>query len=144
MELLLDGSLAALRVTREVHILPQLLFHNKSNRLWVQFSNSCFGFSIQKQIWEECGNNLEDDKDWGECCDSLGKFGKVIGWGEHQSWFSTREEELKLMPEVALRSPLGYMPISTLYLIYPLYRDEADQVCYFLNYLFSRVETCKL
>ena len=31
MELLLDGSLAALRVTREVHILPQPLFHNKSN-----------------------------------------------------------------------------------------------------------------
>ena len=30
MELLLDGSLAALRVTREVHILPQPLFHNKS------------------------------------------------------------------------------------------------------------------
>ena len=32
MELLLDGSLAALRVTREVHILPQPLFHNKSNK----------------------------------------------------------------------------------------------------------------
>ncbi len=114
------------------------------NELWVQFSNGCFGFSIQKQIWEQCGNKLKDDKDWGECYDSLDKFGEAVGWGERRSWFSTQEEDLKLIPEIALRSSLGHMPVSTLYLIYPLYRDEADQVYYFLNYFFSRVETCEL
>ena len=114
------------------------------NRLWIQFSNDCFGFSIQRQIWEKCGNKFDGNKDWGECYDSLDKFGEVVGWGRHDFWFSTLEEELKLVPEVALRSPLGYMPVSTLYLIYPLYRDEADQVYYFLNYFFSHVETCKL
>jgi len=114
------------------------------DRLWVRFSNGCFGLSIQKRVWKECNNHSPESKAWHECAESLNKFGEIVGWGEYHSWFSTREENLNLVPVVSLRSPLGHMPTSTLYLLYPMYRDEADQIHDFLDYFFARIETCKL
>lgn len=47
------------------------------DRLWVKYSDKQFGFSVQKQIYVECGGKLDGqypgDKIWG-------KFGDRVGW----------------------------------------------------------------
>lgn len=37
------------------------------DRLWVKYSNGCFGFSVQKRIWESVSKDYE-------------KFGDRVGW----------------------------------------------------------------
>ena len=53
------------------------------DRLWVKHSDGLYGFSVQKQIYEECGGNLDfsepSDKTWNAFCDRVawkeeGKF----------------------------------------------------------------------
>ena len=43
------------------------------DRLWVKYSNTRFGFSVQKGIWEECGSPKEHNASWE-------KFGDRVGW----------------------------------------------------------------
>ena len=43
------------------------------DRLWVKYSNGKWGFSVQKQIWEECGSPKGYNKNWE-------KFGDRVGW----------------------------------------------------------------
>ncbi|NJL47990.1 MAG: TIR domain-containing protein [Leptolyngbyaceae cyanobacterium SM2_5_2] len=46
------------------------------DRLWVKYSQGKFGFSVQKQIYVECGGKLSGmypgDKVWNEFCDRVG------------------------------------------------------------------------
>ena len=45
------------------------------DRLWVHYSNSKFGFSIQKKIWLECGGEI------GKCDSEVNeKFAAKVGW----------------------------------------------------------------
>ena len=45
------------------------------DRLWVKHSDGLYGFSVQKQIYEECGGKLDftfpSNKTWNEFCDSV-------------------------------------------------------------------------
>ncbi len=56
------------------------------DRLWVKHSNGKFGFSVQKQIYLDCGANLDGeypgDKVWHEFCDRVGwrKAGKDLDY----------------------------------------------------------------
>ena len=47
----------------------------KIDQLWVNYSNSKFGFSIQKKLWLECGGEIgkNDYEVWK-------KFGAKVGW----------------------------------------------------------------
>lgn len=51
--------------------------------LWMKYSNNIFGFSVQKQIYIECGGNLDSfhrsDKPWE-------KFGDRVGWCKSGNW----------------------------------------------------------
>lgn len=50
------------------------------DQLWVKYSNGKLGFSVQKQIWEECGSPEEDySKNWE-------KFGDRVGWRKDGDW----------------------------------------------------------
>ena len=58
------------------------------DRLWVQYSQGDFGFSVQKEIYVECGAKLDGkhpgDKIWHEFCDR-------IGWRINQKYISHSE-----------------------------------------------------
>lgn len=45
------------------------------DQLWVKYSNGKFGFSIQKQIWLDCGGKLGEFN-----LDALLRFGERVGW----------------------------------------------------------------
>lgn len=54
------------------------------DELWVKHSNGRFGFSVQKDIYEETGNPLD-----GECHkETQEKFGDLTGWRVNGSWRS--------------------------------------------------------
>jgi GUN4-like len=43
------------------------------DQLWVKYSNGKFGFSVQKQIWQECGSPVVYDDNWN-------RFKNRVGW----------------------------------------------------------------
>jgi len=69
--------------------------------LWVKHSNGRFGFSVQKQIYVECGATLDGkypgDKIWE-------KFGDRVGWRKDGNWLYYED----LNP--SLSSPQGIFP----------------------------------
>ncbi|MHC0066526.1 GUN4 domain-containing protein [Nostoc sp. UIC 10890] len=94
------------------------------DKLWVEYSNGHFGFSVQKRIWENVGKDYE-------------KFGERVGWrkgmfgNETKNWLSNWLSYLDLTFTTA--SPQGHLPAPIFYRLI---------VC--MVVLFSRVETCKL
>ncbi|WP_219904739.1 caspase, EACC1-associated type [Stenomitos frigidus] len=57
------------------------------DQLWVKYSNGHFGFSVQKQIYLDCGGNLDgsyDEKVWK-------KFGDRVGWRVENTWINYSE-----------------------------------------------------
>lgn len=73
--------------------------------LWVKYSNGRFGFSVQKQIYVECGGKLDgsdpDVKIWEEFCDR-------VGWRKNSEWvdyFSDYRSKLNFS-----NKPCGHLP----------------------------------
>ena len=52
------------------------------NSLWVKYSNGKFGFSVQKQIWQECGNPTNYGENWE-------RFGDRVGWRVNSKWVTS-------------------------------------------------------
>ena len=71
------------------------------DRLWVEYSQSRFGFSIQKQIYTDCGAKLDGqysgDPIWRD-------FGERVGWRINERWIMHSEIIYDLS------SPRGYLP----------------------------------
>jgi hypothetical protein len=70
--------------------------------LWVKYSNGRFGFSVQKQIYVECGATLDGkypgDEIWEE-------FGDRVGWRNEGKWLYSFD--LKF----SISSPQGILPV---------------------------------
>ena len=66
------------------------------DRLWVHYSNGRFGFSVQKQIWEELGGQV----DWEMECE----LGDLVGWRKDEEWVSRDDMNF------SLEAPLGHLP----------------------------------
>ena len=66
------------------------------DRLWVHYSNGLFGFSVQKQIWEELGGQV----DWEMECE----LGDLVGWRKDEEWVSRDDMNF------SLEAPLGHLP----------------------------------
>ncbi|MEO0407445.1 MAG: GUN4 domain-containing protein [Cyanobacteria bacterium P01_A01_bin.135] len=49
------------------------------DRLWAKHSDGKFGFSVQKQIWQDCGSPDDYSEDWK-------RFGNEVGWRKDQNW----------------------------------------------------------
>jgi uncharacterized caspase-like protein len=95
--------------------------------LWVKYSQGKFGFSVQKQIYVECGAKLDGEYPGHEIC---GEFFDRVGWrkgGKHLYC-----EDLKADPSL---SPAGEFPWWGYYEGGWRYVEEC---------LLSRTETCKL
>ena len=71
--------------------------------LWVKYSQGKFGFSVQKEIWQNCGSPTDYNKDWE-------KFGVVVGWrtkgifGRGADWVPYSQFTFKLT------APRGHLP----------------------------------
>jgi hypothetical protein len=106
------------------------------DRLWVKYSNGKFGFSVQKQIYVDCGAKLDGnspgDKIWNKFCDR-------VGWRKGGNYVNYRD--LKAKPSL---SPSREFPSSgsgsarVLGLFYWV-RGGLVGGC-----LLSRIQTCKL
>jgi len=70
------------------------------DRLWVRYSNKRFGFSVQKQIWQECGSPTSSGKDWDKFC-------VRVGWQDKTASRYLGYDDLKADPSI---SPLGEFP----------------------------------
>jgi serine/threonine protein kinase len=66
------------------------------DQLWVKYSNSRFGFSVQKNIWLECGGKLDAET---EC-----KVGDRIGWRVNQKWLNYDQVTF------SYNAPIGHLP----------------------------------
>lgn len=68
------------------------------DRLWVKYSDGKFGFSVQKQIWQQCTSSIENNQQWE-------KFGEIIGWrSKNGDWFGYEELTFDLT------APKGHLP----------------------------------
>ncbi|HAX77233.1 MAG TPA: hypothetical protein DCY88_15720 [Cyanobacteria bacterium UBA11372] len=65
------------------------------DRLWVEYSQGHFGFSVQKQVWQSVGNNYF-------------KFGDRIGWRQSGTWLNYTQLTF------ATTAPLGHLPAAHL------------------------------
>jgi len=96
------------------------------DRLWVKHSNGKWGFSIQKQIWQECGSPMTyNEADWIEFYDR-------VGWRRGGEYVKYRDLIFDIQNSLngefpkELRGGLGGLRVSN------------------LRSLFSRAETCEL
>ncbi len=99
------------------------------DRLWVGTSQSKFGLSIQKQIWQECGSPKEYNADWKKFCDR-------IGWRKDGQWLSYDHLifEAKTAPKCQL--PLAHLPW--------VFEFGVKSRVWRLGEIFSRVQSCKV
>jgi hypothetical protein len=67
------------------------------DRLWVAASQGHFGFSVQKQIWQDCGSPMGPGKDWDRFCDR-------VGWKVKGAYVDYRN--LKKNPSLSLAGEL--------------------------------------
>ena len=74
----------------------------KIDRLWVEASNGHFGFSVQKNIWEECGSPGPSYS--GEDKDKWDNFWEQVGWRSGGSFVDY--DEYKFSPSLSLKGEL--------------------------------------
>ncbi|NES87180.1 MAG: hypothetical protein F6K10_40960 [Moorea sp. SIO2B7] len=75
------------------------------DQLWLKYSNNKFGFSVQKQIWLNCGGKLDYSYQW----DIYEKFGNRVGWRKRvkllkKEWKSYNELNF------STNAPQGHLP----------------------------------
>lgn len=72
------------------------------DRLWVKYSQGQFGFSVQKQIYVECGGKL-DGKYPGDTI--WRKFGDKVGWRVNERWIRYSDVTF------STSAPVGHLPL---------------------------------
>lgn len=90
------------------------------DRLWVHYSQGQFGFSVQTQLWLDCGG-VAPEEDY----EAYKKFAELVGWRKKGEWLFYD----KLIFNVD-RSPFGHLPSFR--------RAGAREM------IFFRILTCRL
>ena len=70
------------------------------NQLWLKHSDGYFGFSVQKQIFNECGKDIK-------------VFGENIGWYINRNWISTNQVNYSLKDAKKGHLPWGIIGVAT-------------------------------
>ena len=70
--------------------------------LWVNYSNSLFGFSVLKRIWKNVGGH--PDADW----TTIKKFADAVGWRKGGEWLYEKNLNFNLTV------PKGHLPCDSL------------------------------
>ncbi len=95
------------------------------DQLWVQNSNGRFGFSVQRQVYNQVGKDLV-------------KFADQVEWRVYGAWKNYDE----LMDEEIEKAPQAHLPIESF--IWELASPLGIWAGVEWGTLFSRVETCKM
>ena len=96
------------------------------NQIWLKYSAGQFGFSIQKQIWEESRRNYSE-------------FGKTVGWKVNNKWL------LYSQMIFDTTAPQGHLPTGKFECTSSTDWDLSPEYCRSdIPSLFYRVETCQL
>lgn len=71
------------------------------DQLWIKHSNGRFGFSVQKEIWQQCGSPAQYNRSWEKFCE-------VVGWRIRWRIGS----EWKAFPDLTfdISAPKGHLP----------------------------------
>ncbi|MFQ4136410.1 GUN4 domain-containing protein [Nodosilinea sp. PGN35] len=70
------------------------------DRLWVKYSNNKFGFSIQKNIWQQCGRPQSSGQSWNLFC-------VQVGWQDANKVHYLEHQETRASFD---KAPLGEFP----------------------------------
>ena len=122
------------------------------NQLWLNSSNGKFGFSVQKQIWIECGGYGKSDSK------TMKKFEERVEWKyRRRSWWKGDSLVDYIHDDLCwdLRARNGHLPyiraITTrtyesyskyYYMGYPVGKETVRDI--YTGFFFSRAATCKL
>jgi len=96
------------------------------DQLWIKYSNGCFGFSVQKRIYENLGGTREYDPQIWEA------FRDGVGWRDSNGWIKYNDLKFNTQP------PQGHLPSRWAFWS----RGGVLEVKW--EDLLSRVETCRL
>ncbi|MBD2194876.1 MULTISPECIES: GUN4 domain-containing protein [Calothrix] len=77
-------------------------FH-KIDRLWQQYSHGYFGFSVQQNIWDEIGSQIDYETEK--------RLGDRLGWRKEGNWLNYDQLTFKLSPT----TPMGHLPVKWLH-----------------------------
>lgn len=113
---------------------------NAIDRLWVEYSNKRFGFSVQSKIYRECGGIPDLNQPQFIYSEAWKKFGESVGWkvkGE-QYW--------KVLSKVTYNNQAesGHLPIRIFLCSsqQPLSTSPSSDLNKYVILLFSRIQTC--
>ncbi len=81
-----------------IHQFP-LMDLRTIDRLWVHYSQGQFGFSVQRQLWQQVGM-APGTAD----LTRIGKFGRHVGWRKGASWLYHAQLTYNL------KAPIGHLP----------------------------------
>lgn len=73
------------------------------DQLWVNYSRSKFGFSVQKEIWQQYGSPTNHNKQWE-------KFGEEVGWRMPWFWGTRWKAD---HDRIDSSTPAGHLPVLT-------------------------------
>jgi hypothetical protein len=74
------------------------------NQLWLEYSGGKFGFSVQKEIYQDMGGTREFDSNiWGQFCDR-------VGWIRHGVGLFRNQSDLVGSSTFDLSAPRGHLP----------------------------------
>ncbi|NES64339.1 MAG: protein kinase [Okeania sp. SIO2D1] len=91
------------------------------DKLWIKYSNGRFGFSVQKEIWQNIGGKPDADYQ------TYMRFVEEVGWGINENWLSWFDLNF------SIHAPVGHLPCG-------VGRGMVDFAIAFL----SRIEICGL
>lgn len=104
------------------------------DRLWVHYSDGLYGFSVQKDIYVECGGKLDfsylSDENWKKFCD-------LTAWKSEGKWVSYPDQFfMNNLISVKGHLPMLYVQLG---LGLRLWKKGSKTI-----YFFSRIETCEV
>ena len=99
------------------------------DRLWLIYSKERFGFSVQLQIYQSLGGNL--DKVAAQDTQILTKFGDQVGWRKNNQWLRDQTGEL----DYNLSAPAGFLPVAWW---------DSPYGAKMVNFFFGRLIACNL
>jgi predicted NACHT family NTPase len=100
------------------------------DKLWVDYSQGKFGFSVQKKVWMDCGG-VPGEYDY----DVYKKFADQVGWRRSQDWLSY--DELTFLVE---DSKHAHLPLVW----WSRYRMGGKGMGRKLSFLAQRLVTCNI
>jgi len=117
------------------------------DRLWVHYSSGLYGFSVQKQIYEECGGKLDFSLPSAE---TRNRFGDRTAWKSEGKWLDY-PDQFFLDNFIKVK---GHLPAVAGFLWrwqFELRDLDRESISFFAprivndeSYFFSRIKTCEV